>query len=219
MLQHSYRDLIQTAAVFAPTDEVIANLLRHATLGPVSFHPANAAIYAQGEAAGPLYYVEFGTVRVCQVASDGRRQIAAFYNAGEVFGFEPDDVHLFYAESVDGAGIRSLRPKMQDGAAEEVLKVALRGLIAIQSHLLMTARLSAAERLAAFLLDLMARQGSDDSVALQMQRHDIGDYLGLTFETVSRVFRVLKESGLIHLPTPDRVKVISRQGLERFRAA
>jgi CRP/FNR family nitrogen fixation transcriptional regulator len=108
---------------------------------------------------------------------------------------------------------------MQEGAAEEVLKVALRGLIAIQSHLMLTARLSAAERLAAFLLDLMRRQGADDSVALQMQRHDIGDYLGLTFETVSRVFRVLKESGLIHLPTPDRVKVIDREGLERFCAA
>ena len=219
MLNHSTRELIQAGAMPAPTDENIAELLRHATLGPVSFHPANSVIYAQGEAAGPLYYVEFGTVRVCRVAPDGRRQIAAFYSAGEVFGFEPDNTHLFYAESVDGAGIRSVRPKMQDGAAEEVLKVALRGLIAVQSHLMMTARLSAAERLAAFLLDLMQRQGSDDSVALQMQRQDIGDYLGLTFETVSRVFRVLKDSGFIRLPTPDRVKVISREGLERFCAA
>ena len=66
--------------------------------------------------------------------------------------------------------------------------------------------------------DLMEQQGCEDSVALQMQRTDIGDYLGLTFETVSRVFRVLKESGLINLPTPDRVKVISKEGLERFCA-
>jgi CRP/FNR family nitrogen fixation transcriptional regulator len=218
MLNYGARELIQAGTLPLPMDEDIAELLRHATLGPVSFHPANAMIYAQGEAAGPLYYVEFGTVRVCQMAPDGRRQIAAFYSAGQVFGFEPDDVHLFYAESVDGAGIRSLRPKMQEGAAGEVLKVALRGLIAIQSHLMMTVRLGAAERLAVFLLDMMERQGSEDSVALQMQRTDIGDYLGLTFETVSRVFRVLKDGGLINLPTPDRVKVISKEGLERFCA-
>lgn len=219
MLNHSARELIQAGATAAPTDDNIADLLRHAVLGPVSFHPTNTAIYGQGEPAGPLYYVEFGTVRVCKMAPDGRRQIAAFYSAGQVFGFEPDDVHLFYAESVDGAGIRTLRPKMQEGAAEEVLKVALRGLIAIQTHLMMTARLPAAERLAIFLLDLMEQQGSEDSVALQMQRNDIGDYLGLTFETVSRVFRVLKDGGLINLPTSDRVKVTSRAGLERFCAA
>ena len=218
MLNYSARDMIQAGAIPVPTDENIAELLRHATLGALSFHSANAMIYAQGEVAGPLYYVEFGTVRVCQMALDGRRQIAAFYSAGQVFGFEPGNVHLFYAESVDGAGIRSLRPKMQEGAAEEVLKVALCGLIAIQSHLLMIARLGAAERLAVFLLDLMERQGSDDSVALQMQRTDIGDYLGLTFETVSRVFRVLKERGLINLPTPDRVRVVNKEGLGQFCA-
>ena len=69
----------------------------------VSFYPAGAVIYAQGEAAGPLYLVEFGCVRICKVTADGRRQISAFHMAGEVFGFEAGDEYGSYAESVDGA--------------------------------------------------------------------------------------------------------------------
>ena len=95
MLHYTSRELVQTEAAPSPTDETIAEMLQHAALGAIAFYPADTVIYAQGEAAGPLYYVEFGTVRVCQVASDGRRQIAAFYCAGDVFGFEPGSTHLF----------------------------------------------------------------------------------------------------------------------------
>ncbi|MNL78994.1 Nitrogen fixation regulation protein FixK [compost metagenome] len=59
----------------------------------------------------------------------------------------------------------------------------------------------------------MEQQDSDETVALQMQRIDIGDYLGLTFETVSRALRVLKDRGLVRLPSADRVVVLDRERL------
>jgi CRP/FNR family transcriptional regulator, nitrogen fixation regulation protein len=194
-------------------DADLARVLDHTTASSVAFYPTNSVIYAQGESAGPLYLVEFGTVRVYRISTDGRRQITSFYFAGEVFGFEADPEHQCYAESVDGVGIRTLRIKAGEQVAEGLLRLALRGIARIQSHMLMLGRASATARLAKFLLDLMDQQESDDGVALQMQRADIGDYLGMTFETVSRVLHVFKERGLVQLPTADRVLVPSRERL------
>ena len=59
----------------------------------------------------------------------------------------------------------------------------------------------AANVVAAFLLDLAEHQGGLEQVELPMSRMDIGDYLGLTIETVSRVFSKLKDKEIIALPT------------------
>jgi CRP/FNR family nitrogen fixation transcriptional regulator len=196
------------------TDPDLAKVLKHTAMGPVDFYPINSTIYGQGDSVGPLYLVEFGTVRVCRITSDGRRQITAFYFAGDVFGFDPGREHQCYAESVDGAGIRTLRVRSGDlSAADGLLQLALRSIAKVQSHLLLLGRASASERLARFLLNLMEQQDSDETVALQMQRIDIGDYLGLTFETVSRALRVLKDRGLVRLPSADRVVVLDRERL------
>ena len=49
-----------------------------------------------------------------------------------------------------------------------------------------------------------------------MTRSDIGDYLGLTIETVSRTLTKLRQDGLIALPTPDRIKIRDRDQLEEL---
>src|SRR5690349_25052191 len=91
-------------------DPRINAVLNQSQPGAVTFYPTDATIYAQGDHAGHLYLVEFGTVRLSSVTSDGRRQITSFCFAGDVFGLEEGDEHEFSAESVDGAGVRALRP-------------------------------------------------------------------------------------------------------------
>lgn len=174
----------------------------------VSFYPADAVIYAQGETAGPLYLIEFGCVRICKVTADGRRQISAFHMAGEVFGFEASGVHDSFAESVEGVGLRRLRPASPDQAAGMMLQLALRNLARTEQHLMVLGRRSAGERLAALLLDLADRQESDVLVRLPMQRLDIADYLGLTLETVSRVLRTLKEQRTIRLRSTSDIEIL-----------
>lgn len=188
-------------------------LLAQVRPSAVTLYAENAVIYAQGEAAGPLYLVEFGTVRICRITADGRRQISAFHFAGEVFGFEADSEHHFYAESVDGAGVRVLRTAGGD-LAEKLLPLALRSLIRAQEHLLVLGRQNACEKMAAFLLDLAARQETDRFIDLSMQRMDIADYLGLTFETVSRVLHKLKDAGHIALPSTRQVELLDIEALE-----
>ena len=174
----------------------------------VTFYPADSVIYAQGDAAGPLYLVEFGTVRICRMTADGRRLISAFHTAGDVFGFVAGDEHDSYAESVDGTGIRVLRANCGEATAGSLLVLALKSLARIQNHLMVLGRRTANERMAALLLDLVERQGDERSVYLPMQRNDIADYLGITFETVSRILRALKDQGIIRLRSVSEVEIL-----------
>lgn len=180
----------------------------------VTFYPMDATIYAQGETAGPLYFVEFGTVRICQMTADGRRLVCAFHTAGAVFGFEAGDEHACYAESVDGAGIRVLRPGAGEQPTASMLALAVRSLARTQHHLMLLGRRNANERMAAFILDLAERQGTDARVHLAMQRYDIADYLGLTFETVSRTLRVLKDLGAISTPSVSEIEILDLEALQ-----
>ena len=180
-----------------------------------TFYPVGAEIYAQGERCGSLYKVEFGAVRIYRLLSDGRRQISAFHLAGEVFGFEADHIHHFFAEAICGTGIRTLPKKSSQGdLAIELLPMALKGLVRAQEHLLVLGRQNAVERIAAFLVEMCERQGGLRQVDLPMSRTDIGDYLGLTIETVSRVFSKLKQKGIIRLPSLRNVEIVKWQTLQ-----
>ncbi|HEY5732317.1 MAG TPA: helix-turn-helix domain-containing protein, partial [Methyloceanibacter sp.] len=74
------------------------------------------------------------------------------------------------------------------------------------------------ERVAAFLLDMAKRTKTGPVVELAMARHDIADYLGLTLETVSRMFAELKEQGAIRLEGARRVHLIDRERLAAMTA-
>ncbi|HHY51296.1 MAG TPA: helix-turn-helix domain-containing protein [Alphaproteobacteria bacterium] len=191
-----------------------AALIASAQLAATTFYPENAVIYAQGDPAGPLYYVEFGVVRICRLTSDGRRQINSFHFAGDIFGFEVDGEHQFYAESVNGAGVRALRPSDDTATAGNLLALALEGLVRAKQHQLVLGRRSATEKLAGFILDMAERQGGGPLVGLPMQRNDVADYLGLTFETVSRALRVLKDEGIIRVPSIHQIEIVDQQALE-----
>ncbi len=180
----------------------------------VTLYPADATIYAQGESTGPLYLVEFGTVRICRMTADGRRQITGFLVAGDVFGFEAGGEHESYAESVDGAGVRVLRAAAGSEPTASMLQMALKSLARTQHQLVLLGCRSANMRMAAFIANLSERQGDEQRVHLAMQRNDIADYLGLTFETVSRTLRYLKDEGIIRLRTISDIEILDRDALE-----
>lgn len=192
----------------------VASLVGQSLPCAMSYYRANEVIYAPGDAAGALYLVVTGAVRIVRLTPDGRRQVSGFHFVGEVFGFEAGHEHSGYAESVDGAGIRLLRPASGEGFGPSVLLLALKSLQRAEDHVVLLGRMSAAEKVASFLLDLLERQDSGSLLNLPMQRSDIADYLGLTFETVSRVLRVLKSRGLIRLPRVDQVEILDAEGLE-----
>ncbi|TIS55523.1 MAG: cyclic nucleotide-binding domain-containing protein [Mesorhizobium sp.] len=205
-----------TSSISAPSQSAQPSLpaaFDAAPLQPVSFFPAGAEIYAQGEKAGTFYQVEFGAVRIYRLLADGRRQISAFHLAGETFGFEAGTTHHFFAEAINATAIRTFRFAAGADMSDRLLPLALKGLTRAQEHLLVLGRQNAIERIAAFLVDMAERQGGLRQVELPMSRMDIGDYLGLTIETVSRVFTRLKDKGVIRLPSLRSIEIVKHDAL------
>lgn len=180
---------------------------------PSAFHAAGSEIFSQGSEARSLYIVKFGCVRTYRLLADGRRQISAFHLPGEVFGFEADDRHHFFAEAVGATCTLSIRISATTELSRELLPLALRGLVRAQEHLLVLGRQNAPERVAAFLVDMFERQGGLDRIELPMSRTDIADYLGLSLETVSRVFTKLRERGIIRLLSLRTVEIAKWRSL------
>src|SRR6476659_5535220 len=193
-------------------------------LGIVMSFGRNTEVYAEGEPAGNVYKVVSGVVRISKLLPGGR-QISAFHMPGDMFGFEAGDLHHASAEAVRPvkviaykweslltAGCRSA------SLVRDLLNLTMVSLRQTQEHLLLLGRKNALERVAAFLLDTAKRTKSGSIIELAMARHDIGDYLGLTLETVSRMFAELKERGVIRLEGARRVHLLDKDQLAAMSA-
>jgi CRP/FNR family nitrogen fixation transcriptional regulator len=209
--------------VSATSKPALANSL--APVGLVMSFGRNAEIHAEGETSGYVYKVLSGVVRVSKLLPDGRRQISAFHLPGEMFGFESDQVHHASAEAVVPTKVVAFKWEgLLDAGSKhlsvvrELLSLAMMTLRHTQDHLLLLGRKNALERLVAFLLEIDARTGSSGVIDLAMPRHDIADYLGLTLETVSRMFAELKQQGAIELESARRVHLLDMAKLKAMSA-
>ena len=182
----------------------------------------NAEIYGETEPAEYLYKVVSGAVRTCKVTSDGRRQIGGFYLPGDIFGLEGGPFHSFSAEAIGEATVLVVKRKplmalaARDGdVARQLWASTAAELNRAQGRLLLLIK-SAQERVAGFLLEMAGRGSRHDEVVLPMTRQDIGEYLGLTIETVSRTLTSMQESALIELASTRRIVLRNRDALERL---
>jgi CRP/FNR family nitrogen fixation transcriptional regulator len=174
----------------------------------------DSEIYAEGDQARSYYKVMTGMVRSCKFLIDGHRQIDAFYGPGDVFGFEAGGEHRRSAEAVCDCTVISYRRKglealaaTNERLAQWFFSYALRSLERAQDHSLVLGRRSAAQKLAAFLLEISARTPNGEAIELAMTRQDIADYLGLTIETVSRTLSQFERNSVIAIPSTRRIRL------------
>lgn len=203
------RRTTQVAAAIIPFSQLSSPVRRSA----VTTCNAGSEIYAPGMSAESLYEVEYGAVRLHRLLSDGRRQVVAFYLAGETFGLEADRRHSLFAEAIVATGVRTVTPGSSEASATHFLMLALQAMQRAQDHLTVVGRQTAVERIAGFLVDMSGRQGNLEHFDLPMSRLDIADYLGVTIETVSRVFAKLRASGLITLQSVRSVRINNMEAL------
>ena len=182
-------------------------------------------IYGESDKANAFFKVVSGVVRTCKFLSDGRRQIAAFYVEGDVFGFEPGAEYQLTAEAVCDCELISFRrhglekiAADNDALSRHLFSYALGGMTRAQDHALMLGRRSAVEKVAAFLMEWARHAPGAQTVALAMTRQDIADYLGLTIETVSRTLTQLERDDVIEIPTARRIRFKDRAALRELSA-
>ena len=193
-------------------------------MGTVMPFARNSEIYGENEPAEYLYKVISGTVRTYKVLADGRRQIGAFHVPGDVFGFETGEEHTFSAEAITDCKIAVIKRTALMAVAERdnevacyMLALTTRELQRAQAHILLLVK-SAQERVATFLLEMAERVSTRGTVELSMSRQDIGDYLGLTIETVSRTLSRLEKTDTIEVSSSRRIVLRDHSALSRLNS-
>lgn len=168
----------------------------------------DAEIHAEGEDDRFCYRVISGCVRSVRLAEDGRRQIGEFYLAGDMFGLDDLEARDFATEAVTDAVLRRYPRRMVENLAEShgALSRRLRDLVCSRLHsaharLMLLARGTAPERIAAFLLEMRGRLGhrGPEMMDLPMGRADMADHLGLTVETICRVLAGMKRDRTVEI--------------------
>jgi CRP-like cAMP-binding protein len=190
-------------------------------LGDVRALTDGEALHVEGQRATHGYRVLSGVVRLCKLTPDGRRCVLEFLLPGDVFGFEPGELHTTSAEAACPAVVARVPRGQAEAAALANPETgrALREAIAMRltnAHLRMLrlACLSATERTASLLLEMADRLGEGGEVVLPMTRADLADHLGLRTETLCRVLAELRRRGAVGQPAPNRIAVRNRARLE-----
>jgi len=159
-----------------------------------------------------LYAIRSGFFKTSTPIEFDREQVTGFQMPGEVLGLDGilNDHHTCNAVALQDGEVCSLPldliAKLSPSVKRlqhHVHKIMSREIVQAQDVMLMLGSMRSDERLAAFLINLVERLHahgfSRTEVILQMAREDIGSYLGMTLETVSRIFSRLTEQGLVEV--------------------
>jgi CRP-like cAMP-binding protein len=191
------------------------------TLGRRQLFKRRSHVFREGEAAERIYQLVCGRVMLYKLLPDGRRQVVEVIGAGGVFGVTCLPIYDCSAETLVGAEVISYDRAVAQQSPELTRELGERiqaQFCAMHDHVVLLGRKSALERVASFVMHCVPGRGvfncpgpgkGEDSVdiPLGMTRHEIADYLGLTLETVSRVFSEFRRRGIVMIDGHERVHV------------
>ena len=182
-------------------------------------------LFRNGERFTSLYAIRTGFFKTCVATEDGRDQVTGFQMAGEIIGLDGivNDHHTCDAVALEDAEVCVMPFERIEDLSREVTslqhhvhKIMSREIVREHGVMLLLGSMRAEERLAAFLLNLVqrlhARGFSQSELILRMTRDEIGSYLGLKLETVSRTFSKFVDEGLVEVKQR-YVRILNADGL------
>lgn len=185
-------------------------------------------LYSSGDPFISLYAIRVGFFKTCVSSEDGREQVTGFQMAGEIIGMDGivSDHHNCNAIALEDAEVCVMPFSDIEQLSRElpalqrnVHKIMSREIVRENSVMMLLGNMRAEERLAAFLLNLVqrlhARGLSQSELVLRMTREEIGSYLGLKLETVSRAFSKFSEDGIIEVKQR-YVKILEPDALKKI---
>jgi CRP/FNR family transcriptional regulator, anaerobic regulatory protein len=186
----------------------------------------NQHLYREGDGFESVYAVRSGTLKAYRTTDDGKEQVTGFYFPGEILGMDgiSNNTHASSAKSLETSAVceipfssleklSTLIPSLQ----RHFFQLMSREITEDQQLITLLSKNSADERIAALMLSISARNArrklSASNFRLPMSRVDIGNYLGLTVETVSRVFGRMQKLELLRVDNKE-IEILDAAGLQ-----
>lgn len=188
----------------------------------------NDHLYRQGDEFQSVYAVRAGTFKAYQTTDDGREQVTGFYFPGELVGMDgiSANTHASAAKALETASVCEIpfsslerlsasMPQLQ----RHFFQLMSREITEDQQLITLLSKSSADERVAALILSVSARNArrrlSATQFRLSMSRVDIGNYLGLTVETVSRVFSRMQKMDVLRVDNKE-IEILDLSALQQL---
>jgi len=185
-------------------------------------------LFRTGDAFQSLYAVRTGFFKTCVSSEDGRDQVTGFQMAGELLGLDGigTDRHTCDAIALEDSQVCVIGYHQLEHLSRELSdlqhhfhRIMSREIVRDHGVMLLLGSMRAEARLSAFLLNLtqrlQARGFSGSSLVLRMTREEIGSYLGLKLETVSRAFSRFQDDGLLDVKQRD-IRVLDEAGMRHL---
>lgn len=189
---------------------------------------SGTSLYHTGSHFHALYAVKSGFIKTENLHDDGRIQITGFYMAGEIFGFDgiATDEHMCTSVALEDSEICIIPLERIEHIGNEFeqiqhhfYKLMSREIVRDHTMMMLLGSMHGEERLAAFMLNLSQRfhvRGySPYNLILRMKREEIGSYLGMKVETVSRIFSKFQDQGLLEVHQKN-IQILDVQGLRKL---
>jgi CRP/FNR family transcriptional regulator len=187
-------------------------------------------LFRRGDAFTSLYAVRSGFFKTCATSEDGRELVTGFQMGGELLGLDgfDDDSHHCDAVALEDSQVCVIPCAMLESLSRrfpslqrQLHRAMSREIVHEHGVMMLLGGMRAEERVAAFLSNLarrlQARGFSPSSFVLRMTRQEIGTYLGLQLETVSRCFSRLREAGILEVRQRN-IRILDTAALQRLVA-
>ncbi len=183
------------------------------------------SLYRTGDSFKSLYAIRSGFFKTNILHEDGRSQVTGFQMSGEILGLDAisTDIHICDAVALEDSMVCEIAferfeelGQLMSNLQHRFNKTLSREIVREQGIMLLLGSMRADERLAAFLANLAKRSAirhqSGSELVLRMTREDIGSYLGLKLETVSRILSRFHDQNLLEVKGRN-IRIIDADGL------
>lgn len=200
--------------------------------GEERYYEAGEQLIAEGEFSKNVHDLLTGIVTLERKGQHNRRQILSFLGAGQFLGAASSAGHRNLATALTDVRVVCYSRENYEHVlqatpefAAEVRHEYNQILDNAYEHIYLLGKLTAVEKIASFLLSLSKNKlncpvvepvGSCVVIDFPMKRADVADYLGLTIETVSRVFSSLKKSGIINFENSNSCTILDIQRIREL---
>ena len=185
-------------------------------------------LYRANDPFRSLFAIRTGFFKLTVLSEDGREQVTSFQMSGEILGMDAisSDHYTCTAVALEDSEICEIPFSNLEDLSREIptlqrhfYKIMSREIVRDHGLMMLLGNMKAEERLAAFLLNLsqrFAHRGySSKAFVLRMTREEIGSYLGLKLETVSRTFSKFQDEGLITVQNKS-IEITNMEGIRNL---